>query len=212
MAFISACNNVIQGIKPGEFVTAPVQYTSVTAENGTIFEPNKYCRSEGSAEAVLNVLCFNGFEALSLCSPAALPQRKIPWECWRFELGLALFLWSLHVISLILMRPHGPPVMCSGGRKGGGSWARSEGRDGGWTPVTPASLPTARLSRASRALLMFYLPGSLVHTLLRKYNGLSIINLDRVHNGDCMYRMCRIDEDPANCLAQMPTIVAPPEY
>lgn len=45
--------------------------------------------------------------------------------------GPALFLWSLHVISLILMRPHGPPVMCSGGRRGGKEGGGREGGGGG---------------------------------------------------------------------------------
>lgn len=76
---------------------------------------------EGSgADAVLNVRCFTGWRVFILVvSPVELPQRGLPLECRRSELGLALFLWSLHVSSLILMRPHGPPfhpppVICFG--------------------------------------------------------------------------------------------------
>lgn len=89
------------------------------------------------------------------------------------------------------------------------------GRDGGWTPVTP-SPPTPRLSQASQALLMFYLPGSLVHTLLRKYNSLSIINLYKVHCGFTMEPACitcaRSMRNLSDCFTGDVDNVAAPEY
>lgn len=125
-----------------------------------------------------------------MCPPVALPQSVIPWESGRFEPGLALFLWSLHVISLILMRPHGPPVMLLWRKRGipCSLWGCG---GGGWTSVTQSLHPTPSfqpgLSGASNVLFSRFTGSHSSEEIQQPVNHQSVESALRLHNGACVY-------------------------
>lgn len=130
------------------------------------------------------------------------PQRVIPWESRRFELGLALFLWSLHVISLILMRPHGPPVMCSGGTGDTALALRPRWWLNTSDPIssrpsppqhTPSSLQPG-LSGASNVLLSRFTGSHSSEEIQQAVNHQSVESALWLHDGASVYHTSPIDE------------------